>query len=342
MKAVIFREHGGIDRFQYTDVPEPALGDDDVLVAVKACSINHLDVWVRQGIPAYKIPLPHITGSDVAGVVAAVGTRVTQVHAGDRVIAAPGISCFGCEWCAAGDDNLCSNFQIRGAQVDGGYAQFARARAIDCLPIPASLTFEQAAAFPLVFLTAWHMLIARCRLRAGETVLVLAGGSGIGSAAIQVAKLAGARVLATVGDDAKASPARALGAEPVINYTRDDFALAARKATGGRGVDVVFEHVGPATWDTSLKALAKGGRLVTCGSTTGPEAVCDLRYVFSRQLNILGSIMGTRADLLTVTRLLGEGRLRAVIDTVFPLRDAAAAHERLLARDHFGKFVLTP
>ncbi len=342
MKAIIFREHGGIDRFQYTDVPEPVLGDDDVLVEVKACSINHLDVWVRQGIPAYKTPLPHITGSDVAGIAAKIGQRVTQVKPGDRVIAAPGISCFACAPCFAGDDNLCDRFQIRGAQVDGGYAQFAKVRAIDCLAMPPSLTFEQAAAFPLVFTTAWHMLISRCRLRAGETVLVLAGGSGIGSAAMQVAKLAGARVFATVGDDAKAERARALGAELVINYTRDDFAKAARQATCGRGVDVVFEHVGPATWDKSLKALAKGGRLVTCGSTTGPEAVCDLRYIFSRQLSVLGSIMGTRAELLTVTRLMGEGRLRSVIDTVFPLREAAAAHERLLARDHFGKFVLTP
>ena len=342
MKAVIFRAHGGVDRLEYTDVPEPVIGEDDVLVEVKACSINRLDVWVRQGIPAYQIPLPHITGSDIAGVIAKIGRGVTQLEVGQRVIAAPGISCFACEWCAAGDDNLCETYHIRGAQVDGGYAQFARVRARDILPMPERLTFEQAAAFPLVFVTAWHMLITRCRLQAGQTVLVLAGGSGIGSAAIQIAKLSGARVFATVGHDAKVERARALGAEAVINYTREDFAKRARALTGGRGVDIVFEHVGPATWDQSVKALAKGGRLVTCGSTTGPEVSCDVRYIFSRQLSVLGSIMGTRADLLAVIRLLGEGRLVPVIDTVFPLRDAASAHERLLARDHFGKFVLTP
>ena len=342
MKAVLFKEHGGIDRLQYTDAPEPAIGDEDVLIDVKACSVNRLDVWVRQGIPAYTIPLPHITGSDVAGVVAKVGARVSGVKAGERVIASPGISCFACAWCAAGDDNLCDHFQIRGAQVDGGYAQLAAARGRDILPLPSRLTFEQGAAFPLVFLTAWHMLITRCGLRAGQTVLVLAAGSGIGSAAIQVAQLAGARVLATVGSDAKIAKAKALGAADVINYTREDFAVQARKLTGGRGVDVVFEHVGPATWDKSVKALAKGGRVVTCGSTTGPTAECDLRYVFSRQLSVLGSIMGTRAELLTVTRLMGEGTLQPVIDTVFPLREASAAHERLLARDHFGKFVLAP
>ena len=342
MKAVVFREHGGPERFQYTDAPQPSLGDEDVLVEVRACAINHLDVWVRQGVPAYQIPLPHITGSDVSGIIVKTGPRVRGLPPGQRVILSPGISCFACAWCAAGHDNLCDQFKIRGAQVDGGYAQFAAAHMRDVLPLPESLTFEQGAAFPLVFVTAWHMLITRCRLQAGQTVLVLAGGSGIGSAAIQIAKLAGARVFATVGSDAKADRAKALGADAVMNYTKEDFAKRARELTGGRGVDVVFEHVGPATWANSLKSLAKNGQLVTCGSTTGPEAACDLRYIFSRQLSVLGSIMGTRADLLALLPLIAAGTLQPVIDTVFPLREAIRAHERLLARDHFGKFILVP
>ncbi len=341
MKAVVFHEHGGPDRLVYQDVPEPTLGPGEVLVRVRACSINHLDLWVRQGIPAYPVTLPHISGSDVAGVVERVGPEVEGVPAGQRVLLAPGLSCFRCDWCRAGHDNLCQAYKIFGAHVDGGYAEYAKVPSGNLIPIPDRLTFEQAAAFPLVFLTAWHMLITRAGLRAGETVLVLAAGSGVGSAAIQIARHVGARIIAAAGSDDKLEKAKALGAETGINYAHEDLSQRARALTDGRGVDVVVEHVGPATFSQGLAALAKTGRLVTCGATTGPTTPLDLRFLFSRQLTLLGSSMGTRSELLTVTHLMGEGRLTPVIDSVHHLKEARAAQERMLGRQVFGKLVLT-
>ena len=342
MHAVVFRRHGGCETLEYTDVPRPTPGAGDVLVRVHACSVNHLDRWIREGIPAYQIALPHISGCDVAGVVETCGSGVTQVQAGQSVIVTPGLSCFQCDWCRAGHDNLCQSYGIVGAKTDGGYAECMLARASDLLPMPEGLTFEDAAAFPLVFLTAWHMLITRARLRAGETVLVHAAGSGVGHAAVQIAKLAGATVYATVGSERKEARAAALGADAVINRQREDVAARVQALTDKHGVDVVVEHIGPQTWEASVRVLKKGGRLVTCGATTGPGVPLDLRYVFSRQLTVLGSMMGTRSELLTVTRLIGQRRLRPIVDTVFPLREAKAAQERLLARDVFGKLILTP
>ena len=342
MNAVVFRAHGGPEQLEYTHVPDPEPGPGEVLVRVKACSVNHLDIWIRQGIPAYHIQLPHISGCDVAGVIERLGPGVSNLRPGERVLIAPGLSCFACEWCQAGQDNLCQSYGIMGAATEGGYADLAKARASDLIPVPGELSFEEAAAFPLVFLTAWHMLITRASLRAGESVLVQAGGSGVGHAAVQIAKLAGATVYATVGSEAKLAKTKALGAEAVIDRQREDVGERLQQLTNRRGVDVVFEHVGPQTWDTSIKVLRKNGRLVTCGATTGPSASLDLRYVFSRQLTILGSMMGTRAELLTLVRLVGQGRLKPVVDTVYPLRQARQAQERLLARDVFGKLILRP
>ena len=342
MKAVIFRAHGGPEVLEHADVPAPVPGRGEALVRVRACSVNHLDIWIRQGLPAYQISLPHISGCDIAGVVEQLGPDTQGPPPGTRVIVAPGLSCFQCECCRAGDDNMCRTYGIMGAKTDGGYAELAKARASDLLPIPESLAFEPAAAFPLVFLTAWHMLITRAKLQAGETVLVHAAGSGIGHAAVQIAKLAGATVITTVGSDAKVAKAASLGADHVIQYQREDWPKRVQELTGGQGVDVVFEHIGPETWEQSVRALKKRGRLVTCGATTGPSAPLELRYVFSRQLSLLGSMMGTRAELDTVTRLVGERKLTPIVDTVFPLRDARAAQERMLARDLFGKLILTP
>ena len=342
MKAVVFRRHGGPDVLEYADMPDPSCGAGQILVRVKACSINHLDLWIRQGIPAYRIQLPHISGCDVAGVIERVGVGVTNVKVGDRVVLTPGLCCGTCAWCQAGDDNLCASYGIRGAATDGGYAEFTCADAADALLIPPGLSFEEAAAFPLVFLTAWHMLVTRAKLRSGDTVLVHAAGSGVGHAAVQIAKQFKATVYATVGSEDKVSKAKALGAEQVINYQRENFEERVKSLTGGRGVDVVFEHIGPQTWESSLRALAKGGRLVTCGATSGPSVPLDLRYVFSRQLSILGSMMGARAELQTIAQLISERTLRPIVDTVFPLRDALAAQERMLSRDLFGKFVLVP
>ena len=342
MKAVIFRAHGGPEVLEDADVPTPTPGPGEVLVRVKACSLNHLDLWIRQGIPAYQVTLPHIAGCDVAGVVEQVGSGVTNINVGHAVFIAPGLSCFQCAWCKAGHDNLCQSYGIFGARTDGGYAEFANARAGDLIPIPAGVSFEEAAAFPLVFLTAWHMLMTRAKLQSGETVLVHAAGSGTGHAAVQIAKHIGATVYATVGSEAKVPKAKALGADAVINYQREEFAQRIQELTGKQGVDVVFEHIGPQTWEGSLRLLKKNGRLVTCGATSGPSVPLDLRYVFSRQLSILGSMMGTRAELLTLTELIGKRSLKPVVDTVYPLRDARAAQERMLTRDLFGKLLLAP
>ena len=342
MKAAIFREHGGPDKLLYEEVPDPKISDDEILLGVRACSINHLDLWVREGIPAYKTTFPHILGCDMAGVVEAVGRNVIGIHPGEKVFAAPGISCFRCAYCLSGQDNMCISYKILGAHLQGGYAQWVAVPAINVLPLPSTLSFEEAASFPLVFLTAWHMLITRADVKAGQEILVLAAGSGIGTAAIQIAKLAGGWVIATAGSDEKLEKARSLGADEVINYRREDFSKKVRELTGGKGVDVVFEHVGPETWERSLTSLAKNGKLVTCGATSGPEARTDIRYIFSRQLSIMGSMMGTRSELLEVTKLMEIGKLKPVIDSVYPLQRARQAHEYLLTRKNFGKVLLVP
>ncbi len=344
MKAAIFREFGGPEKLRYEDVPIPSIGRDEILIRVKACSINHLDIWVREGIPAYKLTLPHISGCDIAGIIEAAGQDIDSrsIQAGDRVIVPPGLSCFKCPNCLAGMDNLCESYRIIGAQVDGGYAEYVKVPAINVMPIPEDLSFEEAAAFPLTFLTAWHMLIGRAQLSPGEEVLILAAGSGIGVAAIQITKLAGARVIATAGTDEKLERARTLGADEIINHTKEDVAQKVKGFTSGRGVDIVFEHVGPATWDKSLTSLAKNGRLITCGATTGPEVKLDLRHLFMRQQTIMGSVMGTRKELLEITRLIGQRRLKPVIDSTYPLSEARQAQERMLRRENFGKIILLP
>ncbi|MBI2956930.1 MAG: zinc-binding dehydrogenase [Acidobacteria bacterium] len=340
MKAIVFSEHGGPEVLRYTEVGEPKLGVGEVLVRVRACALNHLDLWVRQGLPGVQIPLPHILGSDIAGEVARVGEGVTRVKVGQKVVLAPGLSCNTCDACISGLDNLCRRYTIFGYMVDGGCAEYVRAPEVNTLPMPANLSFEEASAVPLVFLTAWHMLITRAGLRAGEGVLVLGAGSGIGSAAVQIARLVGARVFATAGSDAKLAKAKELGADELINHSKQDIAEEVKKRTAKRGVDVVFEHVGAATWEKSLASLAPGGRLVTCGATTGAEAKIDIRRLFVLQWSLLGSYMGTRGEVLTVLKLVEQGKLRPVVDKIFPLAEAAAAHAHLEKREQFGKVVL--
>ncbi len=340
MKAVLFREHGGPEKLLYGEVPTPTVGSEEVLIRVKACALNHLDIWIRQGNPAYPMPLPHISGSDIAGVVEQVGSLVDGVKVGEQVVVSPGLSCWRCELCLAGRDNFCRTYSIIGAIRDGGYAEYVSVPFRNVLPMPENLTFEQAAAFPLVSVTAAHMLFALAGLQHGETVLVMGAGSGVGSMAVQMAKLAGARVITTVGNDDKIPKAVLLGADAVINHAKEDVAERVRLLTEGRGVDVVIEHIGPAVWDVCLQALTKGGRLITCGATTGAEVKLDVRYVFSRQLTIKGSYMGTRAELVKAAELLGRGRLKPVIDRTFPLEEARAAQELMLSRKFFGKIVL--
>ncbi|HSV89922.1 MAG TPA: zinc-binding dehydrogenase [Nitrospiraceae bacterium] len=341
MKAVLFREHGGPEVLSYEDLPEPTIGPEDVRVRVKACALNHLDIWIRQGNPAYPMTLPHVPGSDAAGIVEQVDGHVDSVTVGQRVFVSPGISCWKCDQCLAGRDNLCRSYGLVGAKTHGSYAEYLKVPFRNVLPIPENLSFEQAAAFPLVSVTASHMLFALAGLQHGETVLIMGAGSGVGSMAVQMAKLAGARVMATVGSDDKIPRAVILGADAVINHTKEKVSERAKLLTEGRGVDVVIEHIGPEVWDTCLESLARGGRLITCGATTGGEVKLNLRFVFARQLTIKGAYMGTRTELVKVAELMGQGRLISVIDRTFPLHEARAAQDLMLSRRFFGKILLT-
>jgi NADPH:quinone reductase-like Zn-dependent oxidoreductase len=340
MKAVIFEQHGGPEVLKFTEAADPQINSDEVLIEVRACALNHLDVWVRAGLPGIKIPLPHILGDDIAGVVREVGGLVTWVKAGDEVMLQPGVSCRHCAECLAGRDNMCDEYDIIGYRRDGGYAQLVAVPGVNVIPKPGNLSWEAAAALPLVTLTAWHMLVARARVQPGEDVLVHAAGSGVGSLGIQIAKLLGARVITTASSDEKLAKARGLGADETINYTREDWPKEVKRLTKGRGVDVVFEHTGATTWPGSILSLKKGGRLVTCGATSGYDGRTDLRHVFFRHLTILGSMMGSKADLLAAMKFIKSGQIRAVIDRTLPLADARKAHELMEDRAQFGKLVL--
>jgi len=341
MRAIIFDQHGAPDVLHYRDVPTPTIGPNEVLVKVQACALNHLDLWVRRGLPGVPIPLPHIPGSDVAGEIAEVGADVTTIRPGQKVVLAPGVTCGKCPACLSGQDNRCRSFTNLGYLIDGGCAEFVKAPAVNCVPYPENLSFPEAASIPLVFQTAWHMLLTRAELQPGEDVLILGAGSGVGTAAIQIAKFFGARVIATASSDEKLAKAKELGADHLINHKTQKIREEVRRITAKRGVDVVFEHVGTATWDDSIASLAYAGRLVTCGATTGYDAKLDLRLLFAKQLSLLGSYMGTKSELHTVMRLVASGRLKPVLDRTFPLAEAAAAHAYLESGAQFGKVVLT-
>ncbi len=342
MKAVRFHAHGGLDVLKYEDAPEPNIEANEVLVRVKACALNHLDLWLRVGLRGWELPMPHIVGSDISGEVAETGALVTRLKRGDRVLLWPGISCGNCRECSKGLDSACRSFTVFGVLVDGGYAEYVRALEVNAIPIPGDLSFDEAAAVPLVFTTAWHMLFGRARLKPGEDVLVIGAGSGVGSAAIQVAKVAGARVIATAGTDAKLEKAKALGADEVINHAKQSIADEVTRLTAKRGVDVIVEHVGAAVWEACFQSLATYGRLVTCGVTSGGEVKLDLQALFGRQRTILGSYMGGKGELMEALKFIAQRKLRAVIDSAFPLKDAAAAQRKMESRDFFGKILLHP
>src|SRR6267143_3787152 len=340
MKAVVFKQHGGPEVLQPADVPEPTFNANEVLIEVKACALNHLDVWVRGGLPGVEIPLPHILGNDIAGIVRDVGALVTWVKPGDEVMVQPGVSCGHCAECLRGQDNSCREYDIIGYRRDGGYAELVVVPGVNVIPKPMNLSWIEAAALPLVTVTAWHMLVTRANLQPGEDVLVQAAGSGVGSIGIQIAKLRGARVIATAGSEEKLAKARELGADEVINYTQADWPKEVKRLTNRRGVDVVFEHTGAETWPGSISSLKNNGRLVTCGATSGFDARTDLRQVFYRHLTILGSFMGSKAELLEAMKFVGQGKIKAVVDRVVPLAEARRAHELLENRAQFGKIVL--
>ena len=343
MHAVTFHAHGGLEELRYERVPVPQIGPGEVLLRVKACALNHLDLWVRQGLPAYQLSLPHISGCDISGIVEQVKSPVPRsVFVGQAVLVFPGLSCGQCQLCREGRENLCFRFQVLGAHVDGGYAEYVKVPAVNVLPIPVNVPFEQAAAFPLVSVTAWHMLKTLAHLKPGETVLVMGAGSGVGSMAVQMANMMGARTFATVGASDKIEKAKILGAEVVWNHSTDQVSSRIKELTEGRGVDVVIDHIGAQVWDDCIHSLARGGRLVICGATTGGNLSLDARRLFSRQLTVMGSYLGTRAELVHATDHLASGTLRPVVDSVFPLEAAMKAQRRMLDRQLFGKIVLVP
>jgi len=340
IKAMRIHRHGGPEVLQVDEIDPPHAGAGEVTVEVKACALNRLDIWTRTGMPTVSIEMPRILGSDVSGIVVETGEGVTDVPLGEEVLLQPGLSCGRCLRCLQGRDNECRQYKVLGSRVDGGYTERLSVPVENLLPKPKRLSFEEAASVPLVFLTAWHMLVERARLRPGEDVLVLAAGSGVGIAAIQIAKLWGARVIATASTDAKLARAQELGADDLVNYREQDFAREVQRLTDKKGVDVVIEHVGQDTFPKSLRSLARGGRLVTCGATSGPDIEVDLRYVFARHLALLGSYMGGKHELAELLPFFDTGRLKPVVDRVFPLEEAADAHRRMENREQFGKIVL--
>jgi NADPH:quinone reductase-like Zn-dependent oxidoreductase len=339
MKAVRFHQHGGPEVLCYEDAPDPDIAPGEALVRVRACALNHLDLWGRRGLPGIRIPMPHITGSDVAGDV--VSSPAAEIPAGRRVMLQPGVSCGRCLACLEGRDNECPGYEVLGyVNHPGGYAEYVKVPVRNLIPIPDEIDYVQAAAFPLTFLTAWHMLLTRAKLQRGEDVLVLAAGSGVGQAAIQIAVLHGARVFATAGSADKLERARALGASWAIDHHRQDIAEEIKRLTNKRGVDVVIEHVGEATWAKSVRSLARGGRLVTCGATTGADGAINLNALFGKRLTIQGSYMGTKGELIRAARFFFAGQLKPVIDRTFPLHEAGNAHRRMEESEQFGKIVL--
>ena len=342
-EAVVLRAHGGPEVLvrESIDLPEP--GPREARVRVRAVALNHLDLWVRRGLPNLKLEYPHRLGCDIVGEIDAMGPgarAAAPMKVGDRVVVNPGLSCGVCARCLTGEDNLCRRYAILGEHMSGGYARHINVPDANLAPYPGDMPFTQVAAVPLVFLTAWQMLVARGGIAPGQTVLVQAGGSGVSSAAIQIAKLFGARVITTVGSDAKAERARALGADETINYLTQDFVAEVKRLTGKRGADLVIEHVGGDVMAKSVLATASGGRIVTCGATTGHAPAIDLRHVFFRQIAILGSTMGPKGALHGLLDHVKAGRLRPVVDRVLPLWNAQEAHRVLEAREAFGKVVL--
>jgi NADPH:quinone reductase-like Zn-dependent oxidoreductase len=342
MKAIYLERFGAPDVLIHGERPDPAAGPGEVRVRVRACAINHLDLWVRGGLPGLDPEMPHILGNDIVGEIDAIGEGVTALEVGQRTLVLPTLSCGACPACAKGDDHLCRSYDVIGRKRNGGYAEYVTVPAANCLPYPGALAWEQAAAVPLVFVTAWHMLVTRAHVQSGDDVLVMGAGSGVGSAAIQIARLHGARVIATVGSSAKREQALALGAHEVIDHTTEDVVARVRSLTAKKGADVVFEHVGGRVFEAGVAALARDGRLVTCGATIGGKVTLDVNLLFGRHLTLLGSWMGRRDDLTAALVHVASGALKPVVDSVMPLSEARRAHERIEARAHFGKIVLVP
>lgn len=342
MQAIVLREHGGPEVLREEQLPIPEPGPGEVRVRIRAVALNHLDVWVRKGGPAFHLEYPHRLGSDIAGTIDALGPGVpASVGAvGAKTVVQPGVSCGRCAACLGGQDNLCRFYKILGENTQGGYCEYIVVPAANLAPYPERLDFAHAAAGLLPFLTAWQMVVRKARVAPGDTVLVHGAGSGVGSAAIQIAKLHGARVITTASTAEKLERGKALGADVGVDYTTADFAAVCRAETGKRGVDAVIEHVGGDVFTASIKAVRNGGRIVTCGATAGFHPAIDLRHIFFRQIEVLGSTMGSKADLLAALGHISAGRLQPVVDRALPLAAAADGHRALERREVFGRVVL--
>jgi NADPH:quinone reductase-like Zn-dependent oxidoreductase len=340
MKAAYIREHGDIDKVLFGDLPDPVPGPGQVRVRIRAGALNHLDIFVRNGIPGIGLSFPHVLGSDGAGVVDAVGPGVAGRAPGEEVVLNPGVNCGTCEFCLKGEHSLCVSFHLIGEHVGGTFAESVVVPAINAYPKPAALSWEEAAAFPLTFLTAWRMLVTKARVRPGETLLIIGIGGGVAIAALQIARILGMTVGVTSGSPEKIARAKAMGAEFGIDHSAGDFSREVRKRTGKRGVDVVLDSVGKATWRSSIASLAKGGRLLTCGATTGPDPVEDVGRIFWNQLTVHGSTMGTHGEFAEMLRLFRDGSVRPIVDAVYPLSEAKEALRRLDEKRQFGKIVV--
>jgi NADPH:quinone reductase-like Zn-dependent oxidoreductase len=341
MRAALFRQHGGPEVMEVAEVPDPVAGPGEVLVRVRAAALNHLDIWVRRGLPSLPVAFPHVLGGDACGVVAALGPGATGVKEGDRVVINPGISCGRCRRCLMGQDNLCPYFKMVGEHTWGAEAELIALPSVNVALAPAGPSDEVLASVPIAYLTAWQMLADKARVQRGETVLVTAAGSGVGVAAIQIARLFDAHVIAAASSEEKLVRARAQGAhETVLSSEGSELGKELKRLTGRKGVDVIIDSTGGPSFPALVRALAQGGRLVTCGTTAGYQAAIDLRYVFWRQLSLFGSTMAPKARLLTLLELVGEGKLAPVVDRVLPLDRVVEGHRALESRSVFGKVVL--
>ena len=345
MKAIYMTEHGGLEVLKYGDMPEPEIGPNDVRVRVRAAALNRLDVYTRAGVRGTRrrnFDAPHILGGDSAGEIAEIGSAVRGRSVGERVVVNPRMTCDQCRQCAAGQDEFCENSGMLGSSRSGSYAEYVAVPSTSAVPIPDTLSFEEAASLPTVYLPSWTILIRKGALKSWETALVLSASAGVGTAGVQVAKhVAGATVIATTSTDEKAARARELGADHVINYATEDIAERVREITGGRGADVVLDHVGSEFWQAATRSLAVGGRYGICGVTTGYRAELQMGMMFTRYLTVFGVFMGRKEDMRQIVHAAGRGVVRGVIHQTFPLEDAAKAHEVMESRNFFGKLVLT-